>query len=356
MPTFPTGAVGTNPFSPSRQRPRNPGMGRPAGGPTQGNASFGFGSNVFGGASQHQGMPRIGEVNYGAVAGITNYLDQLAPAQRDQASQFLRSQGLMGTYNGVPFDQLNGPQRYESWTQSGAGASNTAIPAYMRDGPGGAFDPAMNSVRSRNATTGQWTLNGQPWGSQGQGSSPTPRGPSGAYSPAANWGGLGTSFMPAAGGSGLPGMGGGWNAPGGSGGGTMGFPLEGQAQNAISGLLSNPSVYSPEQTAMLRNRALSPLGQGHQMNEQALREDAARRGLSPGETEANLHALRGQSNAQGARALQDFELSDALQRRQGLMGGLNAAQGLMGLQLGNEDSIRKYLALLEGNSPMFLGM
>src|SRR3989304_2046435 len=208
-----------------------------------------------------QSRDPIGSVNYGAVAGIQNYLQNLAPDQQGQASAYLRSQGLMPTYNGTPLDQVQGPQR--QWTSSGPALVNR--------------DPShTDAAGNRGAGVGAGTPAPAGW----QGAPPgRERGPSGAYSPAAGYlPGMGGSpnLMDPSGGGGLPG------------GGTMGFPLEGSMQGAIQGVLDNPSPYSAEQTARLQSRATSGNNAALQIAQQRAREDAARRGLSPTEVSGSL--------------------------------------------------------------------
>ena len=136
------------------------------------------------------------------------------------------------------------------------------------------------------------------------------------------------------------------------------YPLEGAMTDKIMGVLNNPSPYSAEQTAMMRNRATAGVEQQGRTARQQAQEDAARRGLNPSEAAGNLNALGARYDHARSSALNDFELQNAQATRQGLMGGLSAGQGLLGSQFGNEASIRQYLAMLGaaqmGQQPMFL--
>lgn len=337
--------------------------------------SFGASGGVMSGgntqdniSTTNPGRLANSSVNYGAVAGIQNYLGQLTGQARQQAANTLRATGQMGTWNGQAFDQMHNV-RY------GAGAGSTTAPARGGEagmGSGGAAgfgqygDPSNpfsgangggltpvgrltpQAFRDgwRDTPTGRVNTSLTPQAQAGQASGAYPGGGG-----QMTGGGMTSSLA--------GGMGGGaGGAPGGSADGMIGLPLEGQVQGAIGGILDHPSPFSDQQTQMLRNRATSGVGQRRTMAEQQAREDGARRGLNPAEIEANVHALGGQYDRESNDLTQNFDLQNAQATRQGLLGGIGAAGGLMGQQLTNEQSIRQYLAQLQmaqaGQAPNFL--
>lgn len=341
------------------------------------------GGNVMGGMAQGQtqgtftnaqgqtqstlngGARTMGSVNWGAVAGIQNYLNTINPAQRAQAEQYLASQGLMPSYNGMSL-----PQSQQMASTQGMG---------QLGGQGSPYLGGMSSAAGNNGYLAQqhqnWVNDFTHQNTDGSGNAmlQAVAGPNGTtqYLDSTGAGYSGTSggqtysngrLVGPAGGGGFGGAGGsGGFGGGGGGGGEYGgatFPLEGAMQDQIMGVLNNPSPYSQQQTQMMRNRSTAGIDQQRMEAQRQAGADAARRGLSPQEAAANQSALGASYDRTRQGVQQDFELNNALASRQGLMQGLGAGQGLLGSQMQNEDSIRRYLAMLgqtqAGNPPQFV--
>lgn len=311
------------------------GMGRFGGqGTPQGGAFNQGGYDPFGGglsgsgrtpnsswANTDNGRLLNSSVNWGAFAGLDNFLQQ-NPGQAGA----LRSQGLMPSYNGVPLDQRTGPDRY---TSSGLGGGNPSRVKGFGSMDGMQGSP-MRSMMPQQQPQGGFN----PFGGGGFGAPPMQQ-PQGQLRPGGFFGGQ----------------------PGG-GGGTMGLPLEGQMQGAIGGILQNPSPFTATQTQQARNRATSGNEQAMRAAQSQARDDAIRRGLNPAEAAANASAIGSRFDRQGQQAGLDFDLANAQATRQGLMGGLQSGLGLTQTQLSNEDSLRRYYAMLQsaqmGQTPAFL--
>lgn len=314
----------------------------------QGNASTTYGRQGM----QDAGSRNMGSVNWGAFGGITNAYDQMPAGQaRDQFGSYLRSQGLMPSYNGIPYDQIqqNDP-RLQGHTTHGSGIGGGIS--------GGQALGGLNRMAGMQGTPALgMNAPQQPGGMFGGGFGGGLLG-SGA-------GGQGGMFNPqigmgvGGGRSGGGGLGGFPTLPHGGGSGPTGLPLEGSMTGAIQGILRNPSPFSATQTQQMRNQATSGNNAAAQTEMQRYREDAARRGVNPGEIEGSLGAIGQRFARQGQQQGLDFDLAQAQASRQGLLSGLGAGQSLMNSQIGNESSIRQYLAALaaaQGNAPMFLGI
>ena len=89
-----------------------------------------------------------------------------------------------------------------------------------------------------------------------------------------------------------------------------------------------------------------------------MQADAVRRGLNPNEIQGSQRAL-----AQGARnarqqAINNFDIGNAQASMGNRLSAIGAGTGLLGTQISNEDSIRRYYAMLgaaQNGAPMFLG-
>lgn len=273
--------------------------------------------------TQNAGSRDIGDVNWGGFAGIQNWLQNAPAGQRSQREQYLERMGMMPSYNGVPLGQaLQQQQNF---------FNPTGMPS----------DDPRNGSREVGA---QW------YGpSADRTSSATPMS-SGA--PGGPFAGLANAFRPSGGFSlgSKPGV-------GGLGGGPMGLPLEGKVQSKIGGLLDNPSPLTAEQTSIARNRFMGGLSDEQAEASKNVQMDAVRRGVNPGEVAGNQHAIEGQFRNARLQASNDFDFQNAMTSRQGLLAGIGAAGGLLSTQAANEDSIRKYLAMMgaaqAGQQPNF---
>lgn len=331
------------------------------------NQSSWGGGNVMGGMApgqtsgfiNAQGQPQssinggsrtMGSVNWNAVAGIQNYLNTINPAQRQQGADYLRSQGLMPTYNGFQLDRMPAQQ-----TLGQPGGFDANAPGYF--GSDGTYFVNQGNGNYVSQAQAEAQVAAQ---NRGGGGAPTPETP---------WRGTPGAPVSIPGGSlsfnansGIDNYGRGpyGGQDGGYGGGSSGatFPLEGRMEQSINGILDNPSPYSQQQTQMMRNRSTSGIDQQRMEAQRQAGADAARRGLSPQEASANQSALGASYDRTRQGVQQDFELNNALASRQGLMQGLGAGQGLLGQQFGREADIMRYLAILgqtqAGNPPQFV--
>ena len=89
---------------------------------------------------------RIGAVNYGAVAGIENYRNQLPPAQRAQADAALRAMGLMPDISGGQWSSYNGPP----------GSQSRPTDPYGTLAPTGGGAPALLHAQRTACTPSSW--------------------------------------------------------------------------------------------------------------------------------------------------------------------------------------------------------
>lgn len=335
------------------------------------------GANVMGGRAQgqiqHGLRDPMGSVNYGAVAGLQNYLSMLPASQQGAAAQQLRQQGLLGTVNGYAFGQapmnntlspVSAGATTGNWNMPGGNpagyfaANGDYINGGVNTGSGAAALPA--GVHQLYDGRGNVSYVHNPSGGAGRTSWVPYTGDLGGGGVYDSGGGILGGQGAAAGQYGAGGFGG--QTVGGSSGGAsaQGYPLQPAMQSAISGILSNPSPYSQQQQSMLRNQATLGVEQQGRTAQQNAAEDAVRRGLNPAEAQANQFAIQGQMNAQRQGALNTFELNNAQATRQGLMGGLQAGMGFTSQQMQEEDSVRRYLAMLAsaqgGNPPTFLNL
>jgi len=336
-------------------------------------------------------------VNWGNFAGIQNYLQQLGPAQRGPAAQWLRSQGMMPTYQGVPLDRAMAGDIQNQWTTGGGGWAQGGLGQIYAQGEAARdariqanYDPyeaergaiqsrraqqlgGTSSNRARQGFTGP-DLRTPPaaWAQEDAalatrfGRGPGGGGgvlPTGGFFGGPGAGGFQPINIPGGGFLGKPGGFGGGGAPGIPG--PMGLPLEPAVQGSIQGILDRPSPYSTQQEAMLRSRATTGVQQQREIAMQRAREDAIRRGVAPGEIAGTLGQIGSQYDRQSSEALANFELQNALASRAGLMGGIGAGTSLMGTQVINEESRRRLEAMLganeaareaaqAGSPPMFL--
>ncbi len=315
----------------------------------------------------------IGQVNYGAVAGIQNYLSMLPASQQGAAAQNLRSQGLLGTYNGFAMGQA--PMHNTlSQTSGGTSTGNFNVPS---GNPAGYF-AANGDYINGGVNTGSGAAALPPGVHQtydGRGNVSYVHNPSGGTG-RTSWvpynGAIGGGQYDSGGGilggqgaqAGQYGAGGaggfGGQQVGGAAGGGQGYPLQPSMMSSIQGILDNPSPFSQQQQNQLRNQATSGVEQQARTAQQSAAEDAVRRGLNPAEAQANQTALAGQYNNQRQQALNNFELGNAQATRSGLLGGLQAGMGFTGQQMSEENSIRQYLAQLaaaqSGNAMSFLNL
>ena len=293
--------------------------------------------------TQDAGSRDVGNVNWGGVAGIQNYLQQLPPSQRQQASAQLVQQGMMPTVNGTPLDMNlfgGGNQNADSNTPTVNGGSSFDWGAYRQQLNGGGQQDRTSAMNPAAAMRPQSMFGGQ-------------GGP---------FAGVQNAFQPAQGfqlggsQSRTSGKGGGFGAGGSpSIAGPMGLPLEGKAQGSIMGILNNPSPLNAEQTSIARNRYMGGLADEQAEASKNSQMDAVRRGVNPSENAGNQHAIEGQFRGARLQASNDFDIKNAMASREGLLGGLSAAGGLMNTQAANEDSVRKYLATLgmaQSGAPM----
>lgn len=297
--------------------------------------------------------------NFGGFAGIQNYLTGLGIGSQayQQGAAYLRQNGLMPTYNGIALDRLSGagsafdlnPQAtanlggaagFDSMgNPTGAGAHIQGMmqsDSYYSRLPAGVqeqYDGRGHTSYVQNVN-GRWVPYNGPIGQQG-------------------------SQQPQGFGASAPGMGGtpgGYN-PGSSG--PTGLPLEGDITNSIRGILANGgSPFSGQQQQYLRNQSTEGIDQQYGADLEAMQADAVRRGLNPNEIQGSQRAL-----AQGARnarqqAINNFDIGNAQASMGNRLSAIGAGTGLLGTQISNEDSIRRYYAMLgaaQNGAPMFLG-
>ena len=289
--------------------------------------------------------------NFGGFAGIQNYLTGLGIGSQayQQGAAYLRQNGLMPTYNGIALDQLqvssmmNGGQpvnlaapnarsmiqadNYEYQNQLPAGVHRASSAMAWGIQPG---DLVYNPTGGTNRA--DWVRWEAPQQQQAQAPS------YGASAP------------------GFGGGAGGYN-PGSSG--PTGLPLEGDITNSIRGILANGgSPFSGQQQQYLRNQSTEGIDQQYGADLEAMQADAVRRGLNPNEIQGSQRAL-----AQGARnarqqAINNFDIGNAQASMGNRLSAIGAGTGLLGTQISNEDSIRRYYAMLgaaQNGAPMFLG-
>lgn len=336
---------------------------RTVGGPS----GMGFGSSIQGGFSPdvNAGSRTLGSVAWDNVAGIQNFMANQArqPAHVQQAGNaWLRANGVMGSTNGMDWGDIQAQnQALNSQGGNFPGSQNfvrgsgfsgltrgngigSAWDAHMANAA--AFDPVNIQARAGQAAAGGSLI---------------------AQNYAGNMGALrgGAVSGPTMGGGGFPGMGGGMGMPGGFGapggygaGGPTQFGLDQPIENRLRGLIANPNVFSAQQENVARNRALEGNNSGLTMALEEARNDAARRGLSPQEAEANLSAIRRRYDQQGARGVQDFDLGLAQANRGSLMNAIGAGTQYLGGQRQAESEYLRYLGILgasqAGQAPMFL--
>lgn len=354
-------------------------MGGMAPGQTQGTFTNAQGQTQ---SALNAGSRTMGSVNWNAVAGIQNYLNTINPAQRQQAEQYLSAQGLMPSYNGMSLPQAqqagsiqgmgqmggsgspylggmssaggnNGylAQQHQNWQNDFSRQNTDGGGNVMLQNAGGVFLDSTGAGYT-GVSGGQQYSNGRLVGPAGGGDT----GLATSFAPMHSGGGLGASGASQAQRQGVGLSGrlyaspsavattgafgdklGGVGVGVGTGGGypttpQPSYPLEGRMEQAIGGVLDNPSPYSAEQTAMLRNRSTAGIDQQRMAAQQQAAQDAARRGLSPQEAAANQSALGASYDRTRQGVQQDFELNNALASRQGLMQGLGAAGSLLGQQ------------------------
>lgn len=277
----------------------------------------------------HPGRLINSSVNYGAVAGIGNYLQQ-NPGQAGG----LRQQGLMPSVNGMSLDQMQpggvfdysggrgGAYRGPTGMEGENTRGGIGVPGRLgRDSPGAYANPGGQGLAASFGQPGgiaAWR-NGQPAQMQPQGQ----QGGSGGFGDPSN---------------------------------PTGLPLEQPLTGAIQGILDNPSGLNSRQEQQLQNRTLGGASSAYNMASQSARDDAIRRGLNPAEAEGNQSAIAARFDRAAQQQQTDYELGRAQQAQQGTLSGVNAGLGMMGQQLGNEDSIRRYLAMLQGNTPAFMSL
>lgn len=356
--------------------------------------SGGSAQGYGGGARQSQnrtiGLDASGNpaANFGGFAAISNYLQGLGQPgsqQYQQGAQYLRQNGMMGTYNGISQDQLyaasgsgmfdlsrggSTPGGYDSMgnptgnaihsqgmmqstladqqraNNGGRLQSNVGYSTEWYDASGRPIAGVANVRRGAGANGGDQVYVGGRWQDAASnnmgGGQPQQQGGYGQQSGAT-----------------APGMGGGFGGANTSGAGPTGLPLEGQVSGAISGILAGGgSPYSQQQQQQLRNQSTQGIDQQYGADQEAMEADAVRRGLNPGEMGGSQRAL-----AQGARnsrqqAITQFDLGQAQAAMGNKLSAVGAGTNLMGTQIGNEDSIRRYLAMLgaaQNGAPLFMG-
>ena len=156
---------------------RNGGMAIPRGGPGQGHAQFGFGGLSGGQNTTYLNRPsdNIGSANWGAISGIQNYMGGLAPAQQQQANNFLRSAGAMPSWNGSYLDDINaGRGPVQQWT--GGNQQSPASDHAARTGGMGSPAYALGPEFGRGGEAFNRTL-----GAGGAGGMGGPDGPGGGF-------------------------------------------------------------------------------------------------------------------------------------------------------------------------------
>ena len=340
------GRSGYNSSNPNPNNYSNPGYGTNAGFGNDPMAGQAFGSGQRTASPNRDAGDRRLEgssVNYGNVAGIQNYLEnqmRLGPQAYQAAVQSLLQQGIMPSVNGEPMDQIvqrqaagqsfegnpgsagapaAGGQQYQPFgapAGASASASNPAFSNAFRQSSGGPF-AGLSSGFGVNGPSGGSLFGGKPMSAGTSG--PNDRRQEG---------------------------------------GPLGLPLEGRAQGAILNMFDNPTGLSPEQTQLARNRSSSQIDAEGAQQRQNIQADAIRRGVNPSETAGSMAASGAQQSAGRISAQNNFDFQNAQAGNQGRLAAAGAAGGIMNAQIGNEDSIRRYLAMLganaSGNRPAYL--
>lgn len=286
-----------------------------------------------------RGSRTVGSTNWNAVGNISNYLSQLqGTPQYDQAAAFLRSQGMMPSYNGVPLDQwmTSGGIRnpYGDFAAAGpvtrqgpTGAS--AAPASQRlAGMGGDYSNAPSLPRS------SVDLSGTVWGpiqaAQNRSAGYTVGGGSagggtlgaGLGVPAAGWDGASVAATPS--------------------------PLESGLQSTYARLLkSGGSVLGPDIEQAQASRLQSGYARAGQDAIEAARLDAIRRGDTSGSSLGDVEArIRMQSADAGSRARLDLEAQQREANMRNLLAASSGAGGLLGQQFGRDADLRRLAIML----------
>lgn len=119
------------------------------------------------------------------------------------------------------------------------------------------------------------------------------------------------------------------------GGGQSAGGFQGQLQNAVSGLLQNPSGLNQSQQNMMRTRATDAVAGQQSVNEQRTREDAIRRGASTSaggdsDIRSELNRVGAQGASDQSKALTDIDALIANLNRTGTLGAINAGVGVQG--------------------------
>ena len=292
-------------------------------------------------------------VNWGNVAGIQNYLEnqmRLGPEAWNNAVQTLLQQGIMPSINGEPLDQVvqrnaqnNGGANFESSTNRQAGRADYGAPSRPVQGSAPGAQNMNPAFARASGQGGPFAGLGQSFGSGSGFQVNTPR-----------LGGIGGKSVGGGFGSSASGV----NNQRESGG-PLGLPLEGRTQGALLNIFDNPSGLSAEQTNMARNRSANQIDAGAAEQTRSVQEDAVRRGVAPSETAGAVASVGRQQSAQRMDAQQNFDFQNAQQAQQGRLSAAGAANSVMNTQVGNEDSIRRYLAILGQNGqnrPMFMSV
>ena len=299
---------------------------RLGGGASQGNGAFGM-SNVGQGQSRYvdpktgELRTRIGNVNYGAFASIQNMLKT-----NPQAAEYLRSMGIMPTYNGQSLDTVNGPQR--QWSTSPTPAS---LHAASTGGRGTPATPYWQAVAANPNSPFRIDANGVPQSGNPRGSAAG----SGQYTPPQGFNLLGADNPMAGGGAGgFPSFGtGGGGGFGGAGGG-----LDGQIANAYSGLIGSGGGIGGDLENHEVNSRRGSIDRGTRDAIEQARINAARRGDTSGSTLGDLEArIRARGSADSAEAeystRADVRRENMLRLLQSLGGATGFSSGMQRNQL-----------------------
>lgn len=135
-----------------------------------------------------------------------------------------------------------------------------------------------------------------------------------------------------------------------------GLPLEGLSEDAYARLIgANGGIYSPFETAAMRNRNSDTVNRGTQDALDSLRIDAIRRGIDPSSLASQEAEIRARGADSAQRANLDFDTTLNRENFARLMQSLGGAGGLLNTQIGNIDKLRELQLLAaqvaNGNSP-----